>query len=90
MPVYGFRGLAQHLIPVERWPQFVVAEGVGKAEWMGRLDIRLYLQGLHPGGVLQDQSQLGLVRLELFVGQAETSQTRDVGNIDLYRHRGGV
>ena len=90
MPIDGFWSLAQHLIPVERRPQFVVAECVGQAQGMGRLHVRLDIQGLDPGGVLQDHSELGLVRLELFGGQTETGQTRHVGNIDLYRHRGGV
>jgi hypothetical protein len=57
---------------------------------MGRLHIRLDLQGLDPGGVLQDHSELSLVRLELFVGQPKAGQTRNMGNIDLYRHRVGV
>ena len=90
MPIDGCWSLAQYLIPVERRPQIVVAKCVGQTQRMGRLHVRLDFQGLDPGGVLQDHSELGLVRLELLLGQPETGQTRNVRNIDLYRHRGGV
>jgi len=90
VPVDGFWGLAQHLLAVEGRPQFVVPESIGQAQRMGGLDVWHYIQGLDPGGVLQDHSKLGLVRLELFVSEAETRQPRNMGNIDLYRHRGGV
>jgi hypothetical protein len=57
---------------------------------MGGLHVGLDLQRLDPGRVLQNQSELGLVRLQLRFGQIEASQARYMGDVDLYGHRGGV
>lgn len=60
--------------------------GILELKWMGGLDLGLALERLHPGGMVEDRTELGLVSLQLLFAQVEAGETGNVGNVDFYRH----
>src|SRR5690606_27883542 len=85
-PVAALGGGRHDLVAVERWFDLVVAVHALQAEAMARLDRGLTFEGLDAGGVVEDQTELAAVGLELLGGQLDARQARHMGDIDVDGH----
>jgi len=81
-----FRRLIQHLFPGERRTNLIGTKGVHHRERMGGRFNAFGIELLHPGGVVQDQPELGLVMGEFLVAQPEPGEPRNMSNIYIDGH----
>src|SRR5690606_10652294 len=74
VPVAAVGGGRHDLVAVERRFDLVVAVDALQAEAMARLDRWFAFEGLDAGGVVEDQTELAAVGLELLRGQLDARQ----------------
>lgn len=80
------RRLVEYLFPIEGSAHLIRPEGVHHCERMGGRLNAFRVEFLHPGCVLQDQPELGLIVGELFVAQPESGEPRNMSNVDIDGH----
>jgi hypothetical protein len=80
------RRLSQDLVPIERSPDLVLSKRIGDTRGVtGWLDVT-GRHRLHPGGMIEDVSELLSVGLELLRDEVEPGEARHMGDVDVDGH----